>query len=722
MGLNQRIFILIVAISLVSNLLVGVITVYLFHADYGLGAMLIVQLVNAVFVWYGIPVMLRPLNLLTKCIEMIGTGDLNVTINYNGNDECGKLAVAINAMAANLREKVSLVSKDAEKLSVESVDLASQLYETKQVVQSIEQSIVEIAGGANEIGSMTEKSAEQADKVSKLVHITADRMQTLLESAESIMDASSAGQVAIGSAVTVIEEFAASARSNARLVENLTQKSYEVREIVALIHNITSQTNLLALNAAIEAARAGEHGKGFAVVAGEVGNLAEQSQVSAKQIGDIVAEMLSEMNEVVVAFRNTTNRIVSGVEIINQARDKFVEIAKQIQVTRSGIEDVARSAKEEAKFMVDLRDAAHHVAAVTEQSIAATETTAAGTQEVSASIESIVDNSKSISRSAGELCQAMLGFKLSNKQTILAALSLPTSSPAFLSLKKFAEILSAKTSGRLEVNLFHSCQLGDDAEILNKITNGTVDITFLASTSVGAVVKELTVFDLPFLFRDEKMVGQVLGSSFGEKVLSVMDKYGIHGLAIAAFGFRVISNSRRKISTLEDIQGLKIRIMNNPLHAEMFKHLGATPMPIPFGELYSALSRGMVDGQENPLSTIHTSRLYEVQKYLTLSNHLYTPMFMMCSNNFWNTLSESDRMIVQQAAKESAKYATELGSGLSATLIDELKNKGIVVTKISDVEMKRFKDAVQPVFKKFKDQIDGHLLDELLTKIREIQD
>lgn len=712
MSVKWKLLLLIIVSGLMTEFLVSGL-VKLFNTGYGIGGMLTGHILQAVVIWYGGSGLLRKQEVVTKNLPQSMPGHPHSASNAGSNS---RLTTVTKADQHGL---VAALYMEAENLSTQSVGLAALLYEAKQVVGSIAQNIAEIAAGANDIGQMAVGAAEQTDKVSTLVQTTAERMRLLADSAESIFSASTAGQVAISSATQTISEIAREAQKNVGLVETFAQKSHEIQDIIGMIATITNQTNLLALNAAIEAARAGEQGRGFAVVAEEVRKLAEESQQFAKQIGAVVQQMQTDMGEVLTAFRNTTAGMVDGEETINRARDSFAEIAKQIEITRTGIRDVARYADEQAGFTVGLRDAVHQVAAVTEQSIAATETTAANTQQVNASIENIAEKSRSLARTAGQLHQSMLQLNLLNKKVIMVAIGQSETSPNYYGVKKFAEILAAKTNGRLAVRIFHSNQLGDDIEVLNKLQKGIVDMTLVASSQMGSIASEIKMFDFPFLFKDEQAVDRILEGPIGEKLLTVLEKYGLHGLAFVDQGFRNITNSRRAINTVYDFKGLAIRTMNNPIHMETFKLLGAVPTPLEFSKLYAALSQKTIDGQENPLSIIYTTRLYEVQKYLTLSQHIYSPFVLLYSHSLWGDLPESDRNAVQQAARESAIYMKDMYRRQANMLITELENKGMVVAKLADSEIRQLQAAVQPVFATFKKQIDSDLMREFLENVKD---
>jgi len=684
----------------------------------GVSLLFLIQIISAGVTWVGVRKILSPLRELAEQVKRVGQGDLMHTFDYLHQDELGNLVASFNSTIINLRETVNGVTMNSETLSDASVGLAAVTDEARRVVGSISQSTVEIAAGSQEIGNMAHEAADRTDRVSESIRTTANRMQVLLHNAESITQAVGTGQTAIGNATEVINNIAVGAQRNAGLVEQLAARSQEVRNIIEMIQTITDQTNLLALNAAIEAARAGEQGRGFAVVADEVRTLAEQSQEAAKQIDAIVAQMLTDINKVVELFHDTTASMNDGVQTIMQANKSFGEINNHIEATKAGIEEVASLTQEQADFAIGLKEAVHRVAIVSHQSAAATEMTAAGTQQVNASIEDIANSSRSLSKLAGELQQSVMKFRLSEKRLIRVAFSLSQSSPSYIGMKKFAELLEQKAKGCFDVKIFHSAQLGEDAEILEKMQQGALEMTFMSSTPVAAVAKEMMLFDFPFLFQNEKAVDRILQGPFSAKILGQLDQYGLHGLALAENGFRDLTNSKRQVGRLEDFRGLKIRTMINPIHVETFKLLGAEPAPLPFGQLYSALSQRAVDGQENPLSTIYSSNFYEVQKFLTLTHHVYTPFIMMYSKPLWDQLSEEEKQLIGQAAKESALYTTEKNRNLTAKLIPELESKGMQIARISDAELRRVQAAVSPVFEKYKGQVGARLMEELLEQVK----
>lgn len=307
------------------------------------------------------------------------------------------------------------------------------------------------------------------------------------------------------------------------------------------------------------------------------------------------------------------------------------------------------------------------------------------------------------------------------KKIIRLAFGLNDKSPSYAGAKKFADIVAEKTKGRYEVQVFHSSQLGDDLGLMEKLKMGTLEMTFPSTSPIAAFDKRFMMFDFPFLFKNEKIADKVLDGPFGDKMLNALEQNGIVGLAFSENGFRDLTNSKREVAKLEDFKGLKIRTMQNPVHLESFKLLGANPTPMAFGELFPALQQGTVDGQENPIPTIYNGKFYEVQKFGTLSHHFYTPFILMFSKKIWDEIPADDQKIIREAAKEGAKVTREVNRKQTDELIPQLEKGGMKVTKISDTELVRIQQAVKPVFDKYKDQVGAQLMDEFMAEIKKAE-
>jgi tripartite ATP-independent transporter DctP family solute receptor len=208
------------------------------------------------------------------------------------------------------------------------------------------------------------------------------------------------------------------------------------------------------------------------------------------------------------------------------------------------------------------------------------------------------------------------------------------------------------------------------------------------------------VFDLPFLFANGKEADAVVDGPFGKKMHAKLEAKGLIGLTYWELGFRSITNSKRPITKVEDIEGLKLRVIPNAINLDWTKALGANPTPLAFPEVYAGLEQGAIDGQENPLSVIAANKFFEVQKYVTLTNHQYNPQSVLISKKFWDTLSAAEKKIISDAAAESTTYEREQARLQATTALDAVKKGGMQVSELSAAELAKFREKMKPVVDK----------------------
>ena len=248
-------------------------------------------------------------------------------------------------------------------------------------------------------------------------------------------------------------------------------------------------------------------------------------------------------------------------------------------------------------------------------------------------------------------------------------------------MEKFAEIVTAKSAGKIKVNLFPAGVLGGDAPNVSAVQGGTIEMVSLNSGILASQVKEFALYDFPFLFANAKEADAVVDGPFGKKMHDKLQEKGIVGLAYWELGFRNMTNSKRAITKVEDLAGLKIRVIPNPINLDWVKALDANPTPMAFGEVYGAMESKAIDGQENPLNVILANKFAEVQKHLTLTGHQYNPQSVMISKKFWDTLSAAEKKIVQDAAVESAKFQRTQARAQEASILENLKKKQLLHLK-----------------------------------------
>src|SRR4030095_3102252 len=232
-------------------------------------------------------------------------------------------------------------------------------------------------------------------------------------------------------------------------------------------------------------------------------------------------------------------------------------------------------------------------------------------------------------------------------------------------------------------------------------------MVWINSGIFASLVKDFAIYDFPFLFGNAKEADAVVDGPFGQAMHKKLEEKGLVGLGYAELAFRQITNSKRPITKVEDVAGLKLRVIPNPINVDWVTALGANPTPLPFPELYAALEQKAVDGQENPVATIQGAKLYEVQKYMTLTNHQYNPQSVVISKKFWDGLSADEKKVVQDAATESAKYEREQSRAAASTILEDLKKNGMQVTELSAAEVGKMRDKMKPVIAKHSASVGG---------------
>ncbi|MFT3817514.1 MAG: TRAP transporter substrate-binding protein [Rubrivivax sp.] len=280
------------------------------------------------------------------------------------------------------------------------------------------------------------------------------------------------------------------------------------------------------------------------------------------------------------------------------------------------------------------------------------------------------------------------------------ALQNPKGHPLEMGASKFAELVAAKSGGKIKVNVFPGGTLGGDAQTVSALQGGTVEVTALNSGILASQLKDFEVYDFPFMFANAKEADAVVDGPFGQKLHARLADKGIVGLGYWELGFRNLTNGRKAINTVDDIAGLKLRVIPNAINVDWVKALGANPTPMAFPEVYAGLESKAIDGQENPLSVILANKFYEVQKHLALTNHQYNPQSLIFSRKVWDALSADEKKIIQDAAVEAGRYQRQVNREAAAGQLDQLKKAGMQVTEFSAAEQAKLRAKLAPVIDK----------------------
>ncbi len=286
------------------------------------------------------------------------------------------------------------------------------------------------------------------------------------------------------------------------------------------------------------------------------------------------------------------------------------------------------------------------------------------------------------------------------ERTIKFATQNPKGHPLVDGMEKFAEVVKAKSGGKITVKLFPGGVLGGDAQNVSALQGGTLEMVTLNSGILANIAKEFAIYDFPFLFANAREAEAVVDGPFGKMMHDKLDAKGIHGLGYFELGFRELTNSKRPITKVEDIEGLKLRVIPNAINVDWVKALGANPTPLAFPELYAALEQKAIDGQENPVTVILANKFYEVQKHLALTNHQYNPQSVIISKKFWDALGAAEKKVVEEAAAEAVTAQRASARKQADTAFAELKKNGMEVTELPAAEMKKLQDKMTPVIEK----------------------
>jgi tripartite ATP-independent transporter DctP family solute receptor len=295
---------------------------------------------------------------------------------------------------------------------------------------------------------------------------------------------------------------------------------------------------------------------------------------------------------------------------------------------------------------------------------------------------------------------AVCGVAAAQERTIKFATQNPKGHPIVIGMEKFAEVVAARSGGKIKVSMFPGGVLGGDAQNVSALQGGTIDVVSLNAGILASQAKEFAVFDFPFMFANVQEADAVVDGPFGRMMLDKLDAKGIHGLGYWELGFRNITNSKRPIAKVEDIAGLKLRVIPNAINVDWVGALGANPTPMAFPEVYAAMEQKAIDGQENPVTVINANKFYEVQKHLALTNHQYNPQAVIVSKKLWDQLSDADKKILTDAAAEATAVQRKASREQTTTALENLKKNGVQVTEFSAAEQQKLRDKLKPVIDK----------------------
>ncbi|MFM8546341.1 MAG: TRAP transporter substrate-binding protein [Betaproteobacteria bacterium] len=286
---------------------------------------------------------------------------------------------------------------------------------------------------------------------------------------------------------------------------------------------------------------------------------------------------------------------------------------------------------------------------------------------------------------------------------------------------KMTACLTQKSGGKMKLQAFWGGALGGDLQATQALRSGTQEMVVTSSSPLVGIVPELGVFDLPFLFQNEAEADNVLDGAFGAYISGKMPGANLVNLAWWENGFRNLTNSRRPVAKWEDLQGVKVRVMQNNIFLDTFRTLGANAVPMAFGEVFTALETRAIDGQENPFVTIDTSKFYEVQKFLSVTRHAYTPFMVLYSKPLWDKLSKDEQSALTACSIEGRDEQRKVSRALSEKSLASLRARGMQINEVPPAEYKRMFEKVQAVYEKHQGSIGQETVKRLMDELTQIR-
>ena len=287
--------------------------------------------------------------------------------------------------------------------------------------------------------------------------------------------------------------------------------------------------------------------------------------------------------------------------------------------------------------------------------------------------------------------------------------------------KVFAEDVEKASGGKMKVRAIGAAALGPDTQMQQALIGGAQEMMVGSTATLVGITKEMALWDTPFLISNVKEADTLLDGPIGEKIKDKLQEKGLVGLVYWENGFRNLTNSKRPVTKVEDMDGIKLRVMQNNVFLNSFKTLGANAVPMAFSELFGALETKTVDGQENPYNTILSSKFYEVQKYLTVTNHVYSPWIVLVSKKWWDTLSKAEQTVLMDAAKASRDYERKDTREEASKAMAELKAKGMLVNELSPLEAERMRSKLTGVYADIGKEIGMDLWNETQKELARIR-
>ncbi len=330
---------------------------------------------------------------------------------------------------------------------------------------------------------------------------------------------------------------------------------------------------------------------------------------------------------------------------------------------------------------------------------------------IAGAVAATVITSLSFSAVAADIKDRSVKFSYAVSQT----------NPVGMAVNKYIDIVSQKTDGKIKVTGFADAQLGNEIQSMSSAQGGIIELSVISTAGAASNVKELGIFDLPFLFQTVEEADAVVDGAVGQILLDKFSEKNLVGLCYWDYGFRQVTNSKHPIEKLEDFSGLKLRTLQNRIYIDTFKALGANPLPLPYPETYTALESKAIDGQESAYLVTKSSGYQEIQSYLTETKHVYLPAVIIASKRFWDRLSKDEQTIMLDACNEAKIYHRQVSREMEKDVVQELIAAGLKFNTISPEEKARMVQATASVTDQYKMELGADLVDQAMATINKVR-
>lgn len=308
-----------------------------------------------------------------------------------------------------------------------------------------------------------------------------------------------------------------------------------------------------------------------------------------------------------------------------------------------------------------------------------------------------------------------------NRHTFKVSNGAAEDHPVAAGVEAMSECLKAATDGKMKLRGFYNGQLGDDAEATQSVRSGSIEMVVTGAAAIGGIEPGMSALELPFLFNSDAEVDAIMTGPYFDHLAAKMPQHGLVLLSIWENGFRNTTNSRHAIDTVEGFKGLNFRVMQNPIFIDTFRRLGANPVPMAFGEVFTALETGAVDGQENPIPLIQATKFYEVQKYLTLTRHAYSPTPVLMSTKTWEGLNPDEQKLVADCAIQARDPQIARSREVASSALAELQGEGMEVSELAPAEIEKLHEIVAPVYEGSMEAVGKENFDLLMAELTKLR-